>query len=145
MQDPDYIFEDVIDLVSEQYGLCVRKAREMFNDEAVVQSASATMFINASKERTTVARYLSQLGNKIAKIDSEAIPSAIKVWEWHFKDFLNELGPRLRGYLVYCVNRGDSPEEIEMHIKERVFNLRCEKLSKEEQDSLGKQMFGDAY
>ena len=144
MQKPDYVFEEVIDNVAEQYKKCVAKASELFTDEQAIQSASATMFINATKEKSTVISLVNELKSRIAKLtDVEAIPSAVDVWCWHFRDYINEFGPRLKGLIAYYVSINASCEQIEKGVIDRVYRLRCEHLSLKEQDELAKQMFGD--
>ena len=143
MSATDYVFEEVIDLVASQYGLCVKKARELFTEESAIQSASATMFINATKEKSTVVNLTNQLKQKIATLNKEAIPSATSVWNWHFKDLIDELGGRITSYIKRQVERNYTPEEIEQHVKEYSYFLRCEKLNTvEEQNQLAEQMFG---
>ena len=124
MSTDDYTFEEVIDLVSEEYGLCVKRARELFTDEQAIQSASATMFINATKEKSSVDTYLRTLKEKIAKTNKEAIPSAIEVWKWHFREYVNEFGPRITSAIHYYVSQNMSNEEIEKHVIDRYMRLK---------------------
>lgn len=124
MSTDDYTFEEVIDLVSKEYGLCVKRARELFTDEQAIQSASATMFINATKEKSSVDAYLRTLKEKIAKTNKEAIPSAVEVWKWHFRDYVNEFGPRITSAIHYYVSQNMSNEEIEKHVIDRYMRLK---------------------
>jgi hypothetical protein len=142
MPPTDCTFEDVIDIVSEEYGMCVKKARELFTDEQAIQSASATMFINATKEKSSVGRLLKSLNTKIENIDKEAIPSAISVWKWHFRDYLKEF-PNLEDSLIHYVGQAMSPRAIEVRMKERYFALKCNGLDKDAQDALERELFGE--
>ena len=142
MPTTDCAFEEVIDLVSKEYGLCVEKARELFTDEQAIQSASATMFINATKEKSSVGRLLASLNTKIANIDKEAIPSAMSVWKWHFRDYLKEF-PNLEDSLIHYVGQAMSPRAIEIRMKERYFALKCNGLDKDAQSELERELFGD--
>ena len=143
MTQPDVLFEEVIDLVADEYSLCVKKARKLFYDEQAIQSASATMFINATKEKSSVTSYINSLKDRIARIDKDAIPSAVSVWEWHFRDFVEEFGDRMRGAIRYYVESGRTNEEIEKAVLDRVYRLRSAELPADERDELFKQMFGD--
>lgn len=143
MPGEDILFEEVIEGVSAQYALCVDKARRLFTDEQAVQSASATMFINATKEKSSVGAYVNSLKERIAKLNQEAIPSAVQVWEWHFKDFIQEFGGRIKSAIVFYVSQNTPPEVIEKNIKERYFHLKCEKLDTEAQEKLAVELFGE--
>ena len=140
MSQPDQTFEDVIDIVSDEYELCVQKARRMFTEEQAIQSASATMFINATKEKSTVASLVNTLKNKIAKIDNEAIPSAIAVWKWHFKDFLSEY-PKMIEALEYYVAQAKDFEYIETHMRERYYRLKCNDIPECKREALEQRLF----
>lgn len=147
MQGTDYTFEEVWDAIEDKYYDCFIKTKKRFEgvltEEAPLQSACATIWINVTKEKSTVSELVNRFKTRVANLNKEAIPTATQVWEWHFRDFINELGSRLKGYIAYCVSRGDTPEQIEENVKQRVYALRCEKLSIEEQNQLAKQMFGE--
>ena len=147
MQETDYTFQEVCMHILPKYrwlvDMTMNEFKGIFTKEEVIQSASATIWINATKEKSTVSELVNRYKTRVANLNKEAIPTATAVWEWHFRDFITELGPRLKGYIAYCVGRGDTPEQIEEHVKERVYALRCEKLGIEEQNALAKQMFGD--
>ena len=133
MSDTDNVFEEVIDVVSKEYALCVSKATELFTDEQAVQSASATMFINATKEKSTVVNLVCRLKDRIDSVNKEAIPSAVEVWKWHFDSFVKEFGGRITSSIVYYVSQNCTPAEIERNITERYYHLRCEKIDTEEE------------
>ena len=144
MTNADSVFEEVVDVVADDYELCVSKARKFFTDEQAVQSASATMFINATKEKSTVVNLVCKLKDKINGINPEAIPSAIAVWKWHFDSFIKEVGPRLVGTIAYYVSQNVTPEEMERNIKEKYYHLKCEKIdSEEEREKLATELFGE--
>lgn len=143
MSETDNTFDIVIDIVSDEYRKCVEKARELFTDEQAIQSASATMFINATKEKSSVSSYLNTLKDRIAKLNQEAIPSAVQVWEWHFRDFIQEYGGRIKSQITYYVSQNAPPEVIERNVKERYYHLRCETLDHDQQEALAEQLFGD--
>ena len=128
MSETDSVFEEVIDVVAEDYTLCVQKARKLFTDEQAVQSASATMFINATKEKSTVVNLVCKLKERIDSINSEAIPSAVEVWKWHFNSFVKEFGGRITSAIVHYVRENCTPEEIERNIRERYYHLKCETI-----------------
>lgn len=140
MSQPNPLFEDIIDEVSNEYALCVKKARELFTEEQAIQSASATMFINASKGEPTLRSLVYTLRTKIDKIDREAIPSAIGVWKWHFKDFLTEY-PKMEEALEYYVTQAKDNEYIETHMKERYYRLKCNDIPECERDALERRLF----
>ena len=144
MPETDNIFEEVIDTVSAQYRLCVDKAKDLFSDEQAIQSASATMFINATKEKSSVASYINSLKDRIAKLNPEAIPSAVQVWEWHFRDFIQEFGGRIKGLIVHYVSQNLPPEQIERNVRERYYHLKCETIdSDDERKKLEIELFGE--
>lgn len=150
MPESDYCFEDVFDNNLDLYFECFNKTRRKFagvlTDQIPLQSATASVWIQTTKEKSTVAELTNRLKTKVAKLNVEAIPSATKVWEWHFSDLITECGPRMKGYIAHCVNQNMTPEEVESHVKEYLFHLRCEKLdSVEEQHALGRDMFGEDY
>lgn len=117
-------FEEVIDSVSDAYRMCVDKAKQMFTEESAIQSASATMFINATKEKSSVDAYLKSLKDRIAKVNSEAIPSALEVWKWHFRDYISEFGPRITSAIHFYLSQNMSCEELEAHVKDRYLRLK---------------------
>lgn len=140
-------FEEVWDTIEEKYFWCFVRTKEKFkgllSEEAPLQSACATIWINATKEVSTVAELNRKLKARIAKLNEEAIPSAIQVWEWHFRDFISEFGPRIKGQIAYYVSQNTPPEIIERDIRERAYHLRCEKLNTiAEQNDLAVEMFG---
>ena len=142
MPESEYIFEDIINIVSQEYGMCVEKARELFTDEQAIQSASATMFINATKEQSSVTQLINRLKEKIAKTNSEAIPSAIlDAWKWHFRDFIASAGPRLVGTIAYNISIGSTPEIMERNVKEKYYHLMCEKADENESKALAEILF----
>ena len=144
MPSTDILFEEIIECVATQYTLCVEKARELFTDEQAIQSASATMFINATKEKSSVGTYINSLKERIAKTNPEAIPSAIKVWEWHFSDFIKEFGGRIKGLLIHYVEQNLPEEQIERNIRERYYHLKCETLEDEDaRKELEIKLFGE--
>ena len=148
MPEEDYALRDMIDLIMPEYHYCLSKTKEMFgdvlSDESAIQSASATVWINATKEKSAVASYINQLKSRIAKINSEAIPSAVQVWEWHFNSFIQEFGGRIKGLLVHYVEQNLPAEQIERNIKERYYHLKCEKLEDEDaRKALEVQLFGE--
>lgn len=148
MSETDYVLRDVIDIVMPEYRYCLAKAKEMFgdilSDESAIQSASATVWINATKEKSAVAPYLNQLKNRIAKTNSEAIPSAVQVWEWHFSDFIQEFGGRITSLIQHYVSQNLPMEQIERNIKERYYHLKCEKIDdEEERKALELKLFGE--
>ena len=144
MSVTDNVFEEVIDVVSKEYALCVSKARELFTDEQAVQSASATMFINATKEKSTVVNLVCKLRDRIDGKNPEAIPSAVEVWKWHFAPFIKEFGGRISGTIAYYVSQNCTPEEMERNIRERYYHLKCESdISDEERAKLEKELFGE--
>ena len=147
--EPDYVFEDIWPIIRSKYRWCLEDVKREFagllSEEAPLQSACATIWIAVDKVKPTTAELVNRLKTRVAKLNSEAIPNATQVWLWHFKDFVNECGPRMTAYITHCVSQNMPPEEIESHVKEYLFRLRCEKLSIEEQTALGKEMFGDEY
>ena len=124
MPTEDIVFEEVVERVSDVYGLCVEKAKKMFTEESAIQSASATMFINATKEKSSVDAYLKTLKEKIAKTNSEAIPSAIEVWKWHFRAYISEFGPRITSAIHFYLSQNMSCEELEAHVTDRYMRLK---------------------
>ena len=144
MSDADNVFEEIMDETSKGYALCVKHARKLFTDEQAVQSASATMFINATKEKSVVASLVCKLRERINSINSEAIPSAVEVWKWHFDSFIKEFGGRITSAIVYYVTQNCTPEEMERNIRERYYHLKCETdISKDELEKLEKELFGE--
>ena len=144
MSDTDNVFNEVIDIVSKEYALCVSKARELFTDEQAIQSASATMFINATKEKSTVVNLVCRLKERIDGINKEAIPSAVDVWKWHFDSFIQEFGGRITSAIIYYCTQNVTPSEMERNIRERYYHLKCETdISEEERLELEKELFGE--
>lgn len=140
MSQPNPLFEDIIDEVANEYALCVKRARELFTEEQAIQSASATMFINASKGEPTLKSLVYNLRTKIDKIDREAIPSAMGVWKWHFREFLTEY-PKMEEALEYYVSQAKDNEYIETHMKERYYRLKCNDIPECEREALEKRLF----
>lgn len=147
-EDSDLGFEQVFDIVLDKYYDCFLKTQHRFDgvisDETTVQSATATVWINATKERSTVERLTKALKDKIDRTNSEAIPSAVNVWKWHFDSFIKEFGGRITSAIAYYVSQNCSPEDMERNIKERYYHLKCEKIeSEEERERIAKELFGD--
>lgn len=148
MPEEDYTFEEVWGIIEERYFDCFMKTKDRFKgvltEEAPLQSACATIWINATKEKSAVNTYINQLKSRIAKINSEAIPSAIQVWEWHFNSFIQEFGGRIKGLLAHYVEQNLPAEQIERNIKERYYHLKCETLEDEDaRKTLEVQLFGE--
>lgn len=123
--NPNPLMETMLnDHVFPIYKCCVDRAKLLFTDESAIQSASATMFINLYQNSKTASILESKLRDKIAKLNPDAIPSAIEVWKWHFRDLIAELGPRIVGQIAYCVMTCLSNEELENHIIQYATNLR---------------------
>lgn len=112
------------ELVYPTYRACVEKASALFSDQTAIQSASATMFINLTQNIKLTASLDSRLKERIANINPDAIPSAIEVWKWHFRDLIAEFGSRIVGRITYCVSTGMSNEETESCILHYVNELR---------------------
>ena len=148
MPKEDYTFDEVYDMDLEKYFECFMKTKERFegilSEEAPLQSATASVWITAGREKSAVESYINQLKSRIAKINSEAIPSAVQVWEWHFNSFIQEFGGRIKGLLVHYVEQNLPAEQIERNIKERYYHLKCEKLEDEDaRKALELQLFGE--
>lgn len=112
------------ELVYPTYKACVEKASALFSDQTAIQSASATMFINLTQNTKLTASLDARLRERIASINPDAIPSAIEVWKWHFRDLIAEFGSRIVGRITYCVSTGMSNEETESCILHYVDELR---------------------
>lgn len=112
------------ELTFPTYRACVEKAKSLFSDQTAIQSASATMFINLTNNTKLTASLDAKLRDKIATINPDAIPSAISVWKWHFRDLISEFGARIIGQISYCVSTAMSNEEIEQYILRYASELR---------------------
>lgn len=148
MSETDYLLEDMIDRIAPEYRYCLAKAKELFGDiltdETAIQSASATVWINATKEKSAVAPYINQLKSRIAKVNSEAIPSAIQVWEWHFRDFIQEFGGRITGLIHHYVSQNTPNDVIERNVKERYYHLKSQSITDaDELKELELKLFGE--
>lgn len=144
----DYEFEQVCDLVLDKYHWLFEKTKRKFKGtlekEEVIQSASATVWINATKEVSTVKNLLKAYKDKKDRLNVEAIPSpALESWKWHFRDFIKDAGPRLVGTISYYISIDASPEVIERNVTEKYYNLMSEKLSSEELKALEIKLFGE--
>lgn len=123
--------EEVVSAISDFYRLCYNQARTLYRDEQAVQSATATMFINATKEFPVVKSWSDILRKKIAEIDSShTIPNVLDVWMFHYRDLVAKYGQRMEMMIRHCVEeRGYTPEQMEEAIIDYANRLSKEQES----------------
>lgn len=127
--EEDYTKQEVVDCTFDLYRMCYDKVSELFTDEQAIQSATATLLINASKEYPTTKALQNNLRKKIAEIDkAQAIPNVLEVWYFHYADLIVKYGARMKGMITHCVTeRNYSPQELDERIKDYAIRLDNEK------------------
>jgi len=128
MSMPDPVSKDntVEKVYGKLYRECYEVANSLFNDEAAKQSATATLYIRASKDEPLIQAYLKSLKDEKAevtkalnKLKEDGIPSLVSVYIWHYTPLISrepKLGQAIRHWVT---ERGITGyKELDEHVVE---------------------------